>query len=56
MSKKFQLGLVQLSVGGDKGHNIARAISFVQEASKKGANVVALPECWNSPYGGPFRI
>ncbi|KAJ3628706.1 hypothetical protein Zmor_003944 [Zophobas morio] len=54
MSKKFQLGLVQLSVGGDKGHNIARAISFVQEASKKGANVVALPECWNSPYGTDY--
>ncbi|OZJ04669.1 Hydrolase [Bifiguratus adelaidae] len=49
--KPFKLALVQLAVGADKQKNVAHAREKVLEASKAGANVVVLPECFNSPYG-----
>ncbi|XP_046478467.1 omega-amidase NIT2-like isoform X2 [Neodiprion pinetum] len=47
----LRLALVQLAVTDDKAINISRAISFVEQAKQRGADVVALPECFNSPYG-----
>ncbi len=47
----FQLALVQLLVSGNKQQNLKRAAELVSIAAKKGANVVVLPECFNSPYG-----
>ncbi|XP_033224804.1 omega-amidase NIT2 isoform X2 [Belonocnema kinseyi] len=47
----LRLALVQLSVGDKKAVNIARAVSFIESAKKKGADIVTLPECFNSPYG-----
>ncbi|XP_046615767.1 omega-amidase NIT2 isoform X1 [Neodiprion virginianus] len=49
--KGLRLALVQLAVTDDKATNISRAISFVERAKQQGADVVALPECFNSPYG-----
>ena len=40
--------------GADKTANLNRARSKVLEATGKGANVVVLPECFNSPYGTSF--
>ncbi|XP_051165028.1 omega-amidase NIT2 [Leptopilina boulardi] len=47
----LRLALVQLAVGNEKPENVRRAISFIEEAKKKGADIVTLPECFNSPYG-----
>ncbi|KAL0589282.1 hypothetical protein ABG067_002501 [Albugo candida] len=46
----FKLALCQISVSDDKTKNIAAARSAVTEAASKGAKMIALPECWNSPY------
>mmetsp|Transcript_60106 Transcript_60106/g.82345 ORF Transcript_60106/g.82345 Transcript_60106/m.82345 type:complete len:328 (-) Transcript_60106:58-1041(-) len=42
--------LCQLTVGPDKALNIANARAAIQNAQKRGADFVVLPECWNSPY------
>jgi omega-amidase len=34
----------------DKARNIAHARSAIEEAAEKGAQLVVLPEIWNSPY------
>jgi len=50
----FRLGLIQLAVGVNKAANIQRACDKVKEAVANGANVVSLPECFNSPYGTKY--
>ncbi|KAI9660155.1 MAG: hypothetical protein M1821_001507 [Bathelium mastoideum] len=40
--------------GSDKTANLNRARSKVLEATRQGANIVVLPECFNSPYGTSF--
>ncbi|KAL3744545.1 hypothetical protein ACJRO7_013763 [Eucalyptus globulus] len=47
---KFKIGLCQLSVTADKERNIAHAREKIHEAVDKGAQLVVLPEIWNSPY------
>ncbi|XP_011310380.1 omega-amidase NIT2 [Fopius arisanus] len=47
----FRLALAQLSVGTDKSSNIDNAVSHINQAKKQEADVVVLPECFNSPYG-----
>lgn len=37
--------------GADKAANLGHARSKVLEASKAGASLIVLPECFNSPYG-----
>lgn len=52
MISGFRLALLQINVGADKTKNISRAIEKIRYAvNEKGAEVVALPECFNSPYG-----
>ncbi|CAK9142922.1 unnamed protein product [Ilex paraguariensis] len=46
----FKIGLCQLSVTADKERNIAHARKAIEEAAQKGAQLVLLPEIWNSPY------
>lgn len=50
MSKKFVIGLCQILVGSDKAQNLSVAKEAIASAVKKGAQHVALPECFNSPY------
>lgn len=52
--RKFRLGLIQLLVGPNKGENIQRAVAFIQTAKNNGCQVIALPECFNSPYGTKY--
>ncbi|XVE97744.1 hypothetical protein REPUB_Repub03eG0044900 [Reevesia pubescens] len=47
---KFKIGLCQLSVTPDKDRNIEHARKAIEEAAQKGAQLVLLPEIWNSPY------
>ncbi|TKA61741.1 hypothetical protein B0A49_09948 [Cryomyces minteri] len=54
LKKPVKLALVQLATGADKAHNLSHARSKVLEATRAGANIVVLPECFNSPYGTSF--
>mmetsp|Transcript_15434 Transcript_15434/g.17479 ORF Transcript_15434/g.17479 Transcript_15434/m.17479 type:complete len:287 (+) Transcript_15434:64-924(+) len=47
---KLVLGMIQLMVGTDKAANLAAAQKAVAKAVEKGAQLVSLPECFNSPY------
>ena len=51
LKKPMKLALIQLASGADKAANLSRARSKVLEASKSGAHLIVLPECFNSPYG-----
>ncbi|PON71744.1 Carbon-nitrogen hydrolase [Parasponia andersonii] len=46
----FKIGLCQLSVTPDKERNVAHARKAIEEAAQRGAQLVLLPEIWNSPY------
>lgn len=54
MSGSVRLALIQLAVSASKPDNLARATRLIKEAASKGANIVALPECFNSPYGTSY--
>lgn len=54
LKKSVKLALIQLASGADKSANLSRARSKVLEATSKGANIVVLPECFNSPYGTKY--
>ncbi|KAK8550393.1 hypothetical protein V6N12_039104 [Hibiscus sabdariffa] len=47
---RFKIGLCQLTVTPDKERNIKHARKAIKEAAQKGAQLVVLPEIWNSPY------
>ncbi|KAJ1687313.1 hypothetical protein LUZ63_018703 [Rhynchospora breviuscula] len=47
---KFMIALCQLSVTSDKPRNIQHARKAIEEAAGKGAQLIVLPEVWNSPY------
>ena len=52
MSSSLRLALVQLAVTANKSQNLSRAATKVKEAvDKHKAQLVALPECFSSPYG-----
>ncbi|RUS75724.1 hypothetical protein EGW08_016506 [Elysia chlorotica] len=51
---KFKLAMIQMAVGMSKTDNVAKAVKFISEASSAGANIITLPECFNSPYGTKF--
>src|SRR5438552_3878991 len=49
-AQNFRVGLVQLRCGPDPDENLARAVEQVQAASKRGAQVVCLPELFLTQY------
>ncbi|KAL8383037.1 hypothetical protein RB595_006685 [Gaeumannomyces hyphopodioides] len=52
LKRPVRIACVQLSSGADKAANLARARARVLSAAREGAaDVVVLPECFNSPYG-----
>jgi N-carbamoylputrescine amidase len=48
--KSFKVGLVQMAMSSDLDENLRAAVSKVEQAAKKGAQVVCLPELFRSPY------
>jgi N-carbamoylputrescine amidase len=49
-ARKFSIGLVQMSCGPDPASNLAKAVAKVAEAARSGAEVVCLPELFQSQY------
>src|ERR1700712_4682264 len=55
LKKPVKLALIQLACTADKAHNLTHARSKVLEAAQKlDAQIVVLPECFNSPYGTKY--
>lgn len=50
LKQPLKVALLQLKVTADKALNIANAETKIMEAASKGAQLIVLPECWNSPY------
>lgn len=57
-SNSFRIALCQLLISDDKEQNLQDAAAAIRDASKKGAHIVTLPECFQSPYAtdqfGPY--
>eukprot|EP00041_Stephanoeca_diplocostata_P025436 m.665896 g.665896 ORF g.665896 m.665896 type:complete len:390 (-) comp22748_c0_seq27:401-1570(-) len=47
---KMRMALCQVDVTAEKVKNIATARDAIAAGAEGGAQVVSLPECWNSPY------
>jgi omega-amidase len=54
MIQKFKFAAIQLSVSDNKERNLLNARQLIKEAAEHGARVVALPECFNCPYGNQY--
>ena len=50
----FKIGLCQMLGSMDTEESKAKAKSMVEEAAKNGAQVVVLPEMWNTPYSNDY--
>ncbi len=49
-NNKFSVGLIQMAVERDVNVNLRKAVSFVEKAAGKGADVICLPELFRSQY------
>lgn len=54
MQRVFKAALVQLKVGKNRTENLQNAENLITKAKNAGATLIALPECFNSPYGTNF--
>lgn len=50
----YKFAVCQMRTTKDKKENIKRAKEMIVEASKNGANIVALPEMFNCPYDNKY--
>lgn len=50
MSRNVTIGLVQMSMTDDLQKNLKVALAYIDEAAKKGANIVCLPELFLDKY------
>jgi N-carbamoylputrescine amidase len=48
--EKYRVGLVQMSATGDPERNLQHAIDMVRQATGKGAQIVCLPELFQTQY------
>lgn len=54
LAQPVKLALIQLATSASKTQNLQSARTKVLEASKAGAKIIVLPECFNSPYGTQY--
>jgi N-carbamoylputrescine amidase len=47
---KFTIGLIQMAMTPNPTENLERAISWIEQAARGGAEVICLPELFRSPY------
>jgi omega-amidase len=52
--EKFKAALCQMRISINKEENIQRALLMIDEAAREGAQVAALPEMFNCPYGNKY--
>ena len=50
MPSKYNVGLVQMSMGPDPEANFAAAVKYIRDAARQGANIVCLPELFRTQY------
>lgn len=50
----LRIGLIQLAVGSCKKTNLNAAVAMINKAKAQGAQLITLPECFNSPYGTKY--
>lgn len=50
-----KIALLQMSMTQSHGANIQKALNLCQEAAKKGANIICLPEVFASPYFPQYK-
>jgi len=50
----LKVACLQLACGADKKKNIDNAADKIRQAAHEGAELVVLPECFNSPYGTKY--
>jgi N-carbamoylputrescine amidase len=48
--RDFTIGLLQIAVGKDLKDNLKKAVSWIEAAAKKGAEIICLPELFRSQY------
>ena len=48
--QKIKIASLQLKVYEDKYENIERLAELVADGAADGADIISLPEIWNSPY------
>ncbi len=48
--QNIKVGVIQMSVSDDKETNLKKAHSMIKKACRQGAQMVVLPEVFNSPY------
>lgn len=51
---KFLTALLQMNSSLEKEESLAKAKKNIEEASRKGADFVMLPEMWNCPYANKY--
>ncbi|MEK6982491.1 MAG: carbon-nitrogen hydrolase [Candidatus Micrarchaeota archaeon] len=49
-NSKFKVALLQMKMSDSVSENLKKAVKMIKSASKKGANIVCLPELFNTPY------
>jgi len=50
----MKVAVIQMKVTHDKVKNVQNACKFINQAVKNKAELVVLPECFNSPYGTQY--
>ncbi|WP_372755564.1 carbon-nitrogen hydrolase [Labilibaculum sp.] len=50
MKRKYKVSVIQLNLNDHPENNLKKCVSWVREAAKQGAEVIALPELYSSHY------